>query len=426
MFQSAVLPTMPEYPTPTTRNTDYRTTVLPEEPQRRYRTTEPQREPNGTHPATDNPREPNGTYPARELPDERHTTYPATELAPESEVERAGADAGFAGAARGPGKETPADAGVVGKRLTVGDLAELVAERRRPGRGWRAAVHKATGGRVNPGESAAERSERELLERIRRPVIGDYRIALLSVKGGVGKTSTTIGLGATFASLRGDRVIAVDANPDFGTLSHRVPAPNPATVRDLLRAPSTDRYADVRDFTSQAPSRLEVLGSERDPSVSEAFSATDYRRTLAILRRHYNILLTDCGTGLVHSAMSAVLESTHCLVLLATPALDGARSAWATLDWLSAHGHADLVSSTVVVVNQLTDIGADEESLHDLFGQRCRAVHVVPHDPHLARGADIDLDLLHPKTRQAYRELAAMIADDFTRPSGRHREGRSR
>ena len=307
------------------------------------------------------------------------------------------------------------------RSMTVGDIAGLVAERPRPGRGWRAMVHRASGGRVNPGESSAERAERELLERIRRPVIGDYRVAVLSVKGGVGKTSTTIGLGATFASLRGDRVIAIDANPDFGTLAHRVPDPNPATVRDLLRAPSTDRYAEVRSYTTQAPSRLEVLGSERDPSMSEAFSAADYDRTLDILRRHYNILLTDCGTGIVHGTVSAILAQANCLVLVATPALDGARSAWATLDWLSAHGWADLVSSTVVVVNQLTDAGVGAEALRDLFGQRCRAVQVIPHDPHIARGADIDIDMLRPATRLAYRELAAMIADDFAPPGGRHR-----
>ncbi|MFC3850140.1 MinD/ParA family protein [Corynebacterium hansenii] len=308
-----------------------------------------------------------------------------------------------------------------GRPLTVGDIAGLVAERPRPGRGWRAAVHRASGGRLNPGESPAERDERELLERIRRPVIGDYRVAVLSVKGGVGKTSTTIGLGATFASLRGDRIIAIDANPDFGTLAHRVADPNPATVRDLLRAPSTDRYAEVRSYTTQAPSRLEILGSERDPSISEAFSAADYDRALGILRRHYNILLTDCGTGIVHDTVGAILAHANCLVLVATPALDGARSAWATLDWLSAHGWADLVSSTVVVVNQLTDVGADADSLRDLFGQRCRAVQVIPHDPHIARGADIDIDLLRPATRLAYRELAAMIADDFAQPGGRHR-----
>ena len=163
------------------------------------------------------------------------------------------------------------------------------------------------------------------------------------------------------------------------------------------------------------------LGSERDPSISEAFSAIDYDRTLDILRRHYNILLTDCGTGIVHGAVGSILAQANCLVLVATPALDGARSAWATLDWLSAHGWADLVSSTVVVVNQLTDVGVDADSLRDLFGQRCRAVQVIPHDPHVARGADIDIELLKPATRLAYRELAAMIADDFAQPGGRHR-----
>ncbi|MBV7295674.1 MinD/ParA family protein [Corynebacterium sp. TAE3-ERU12] len=292
--------------------------------------------------------------------------------------------------------------------------------RRRPHTGWRAALHRATGGTVNMGESAAQRHRRELIERVRAPLHGDYRIALLSLKGGVGKTSTTLGLGATFASLRGDRVIAIDANPDLGTLADRVPEPNPATVRDLLRCPSTQRYPEVRAFTAQMPSRLEVLGSERDPSISEAFSAADYTRALDILQHHYNLLLTDCGTGLVHSAMSAVLAHANCLVLVTTPALDGARSAWATLDWLSAHGYSHLVSSTVVVVNRLTGSGAADAELIELFGRRCRAVQVIPFDPHIARGAEVDLTAMKPATAMAYRELAAIIADDFAASSGRH------
>ncbi|SLJ66350.1 ESX-1 secretion-associated protein EspI [Mycobacteroides abscessus subsp. abscessus] len=84
---------------------------------------------------------------------------------------------------------------------------------------------------------------------------------MLSLKGGVGKTTTTMGLGSIFASIRGDRVIAVDANPDFGTLSQRVPLQTRSTVRDLLLDPSIERYSDVRRHTSQATSRLEVLAS---------------------------------------------------------------------------------------------------------------------------------------------------------------------
>ena len=161
---------------------------------------------------------------------------------------------------------------------------------------------------------------------------GCYRIALLSLKGGVGKTTITATLGATFASIRGDRVVAVDANPDRGTLSQKVPLETPATVRHLLRdAEGIERYSDVRSYTSQGPSRLEVLASESDPAVSEAFSSDDYARTLEVLERFYSLVLTDCGTGLLHSAMSAVLDKADVLIVISSGSVDGARSASATL-----------------------------------------------------------------------------------------------
>ena len=36
------------------------------------------------------------------------------------------------------------------------------------------------------------------------------------------------------------RVIAVDANPDFGTLASRIPSQTRSTIRDLLRVPDED------------------------------------------------------------------------------------------------------------------------------------------------------------------------------------------
>jgi len=298
---------------------------------------------------------------------------------------------------------------------SVNDLNLLKRARRSPRSGWRRAVHKVTGGAINPGESSADVVYRELGERVNQPVRGDYRIAILSLKGGVGKTTTTVGLGSTFASVRGDRVIAIDANPDLGTLAHRVPRQTRSTVRNLLEDQHIGRYSDVRAHTSQAPSRLEVLASEQDPAVSEAFSEADYRRAIGILQQFYNIILTDCGTGLMHSAMSGVLDMASSLILVTSPAIDGARSASATLDWLEHHGYNKLVERTVVVVNA-SRRGAstvDLDQLRKLFLDRTRAVQVVPFDDHLAEGAEIDLELVSRPTRTALLELAAMVADDF-------------
>ncbi|MFC8047948.1 AAA family ATPase [Nocardia sp. NPDC057353] len=298
---------------------------------------------------------------------------------------------------------------------SVNDLNLLKRARRAPRSGWRRAVHKVSGGMINPGESSADLVYRELFDRVNQPVRGDYRIAILSLKGGVGKTTTTVGLGSTFASMRGDRVIAIDANPDLGTLAHRVPRQTRSTVRNLLEDQHITRYSDVRAHTSQAPSRLEVLASEQDPAVSEAFSEADYRKAIGILQSFYNIILTDCGTGLMHSAMAGVLDMASSLVLVTSPAIDGARSASATLDWLDHHGHSKLVERTVVVVNA-SRRGAstvDLDQLRRLFLDRTRAVQVVPFDDHLAEGAEIDLELVSKPTRRALLELAAMVADDF-------------
>ncbi|GAA1398063.1 hypothetical protein GCM10009613_51750 [Pseudonocardia kongjuensis] len=289
--------------------------------------------------------------------------------------------------------------------------------RRPPESGWRRFVYLLTGGLVNPGESPAELHRRDLVSRLNRPLLNAHKIAMLSLKGGVGKTTVTATLGATFASHRGDRVVAVDANPDRGTLSQKIPLETTATVRHLLRdSDRVRRYTDVRSYTSQGQSRLEVLASEQDPAVSEAFSEDDYRRAVDLLEHFYNLVLTDCGTGLMHSAMYGVLGMADQLVIVSSGSIDGARSASATLDWLDAHGYGNLVRNAVVVINSVyrrAGGGVDLDRVAEHFAGRCRAVVRVPFDPHLEEGAEIDLDRLEEPTRTALLELAAAVADGF-------------
>lgn len=215
----------------------------------------------------------------------------------------------------------------------------------------------------------------------------------------------------------------MDANPDLGTLSERVRRETAATVRDLLTEMTTadnPRYADVRAFTSQSvTSRLEVLASVRDPAVSEAFTATDYRRVATLLEHFYTICITDCGTGLLHSAMSAVLDLADQIVLVTIPSVAAARSASATLDWLEAHGQERLAHSATVVLSSIRPTktsGVDTAALSVHFDQRCGAVISVPFDSHLAEDAEVNLEQLHAETRDAFLLLAATVGDGFGRP----------
>jgi MinD-like ATPase involved in chromosome partitioning or flagellar assembly len=290
----------------------------------------------------------------------------------------------------------------------------LKHRRARPQSGWRKRVYSMTGGKINFGLSRADKRRAVLIERARTPVGGCYRLAVISLKGGVGKTTTTAALGAMFADLRGDRVIALDANPDRGTLAERAPRESGATVRHLLAARGDlHRYADVRAFTSQTPTRLEVLASDSDPHVSAAFSESDYRDTVAILERFYSLVLTDCGTGLLHDAMRGILGLANSLVVVSSASLDGARSASATLDWLEAHGLEALAKNAVVVISSVRPGGGivDVLQLEDHFASRCRDVVTIPSDPPVESGGLLESSEHEKETADAYLELAAAVGE---------------
>ncbi|MEU1482825.1 FhaA domain-containing protein [Streptomyces sp. NPDC005752] len=268
------------------------------------------------------------------------------------------------------------------------------------------------------GGRSAERVRQQKLAVLRTPVMDCYKIAVISLKGGVGKTTTTTALGAMLATERQDRVVAIDANPDAGTLSRRVRRETNATIRDLVAdIPNLPNYMAVRRYTSQSPSGLEVLANDVDPALSTAFNDEDYRQVVGCLGQHYPIILTDSGTGLLHSAMGGVLDLADQLIVVATSSVDGAASASTTLDWLNAHGYSDLVQRSITVVSEARKtskiIKLNDVVAH--FRARCRGVVVIPFDEHLSAGAEVDLAKMRTKTRAAYFNLATLVAADFHR-----------
>ena len=66
--------------------------------------------------------------------------------------------------------------------------------------GWRKAVYACTGGLVNLGAGPHERQLRDWKARVTANIPGNYQIASVSVKGGVGKTRVTAGVGTVFAA----------------------------------------------------------------------------------------------------------------------------------------------------------------------------------------------------------------------------------
>jgi putative peptide zinc metalloprotease protein len=291
-----------------------------------------------------------------------------------------------------------------------------------PAGGWRLGVYRLTGGLVHIGPSAAELRQRELVALAKTPVRGCRKIAFISRKGGVGKTTTCLLTGHTFASLRGDRVVALDGNPDAGTLGHRIRRETKSTVGTLLEdLDRISRYADIRGYTSQAASRLEVVAADDDPRITQALGESEFQRAIELLERHYNLVCLDTGTGVLESATRGILDAADQIVVVSAPSLDGSRAASSTLDWLEQNGYEQLVRGAVAVLNTIRDgNGAlDLDRVEDHFAARCRTSVRIPWDPHLDAGAEAGLDGLRPATRDAYLELAAAVAAGFGERIGR-------
>ena len=310
-------------------------------------------------------------------------------------------------------------------RRTAADFAPermLRVTERAPISGWRRAVFTLSGGIVHVGPSNTEIRRRELIARVKTPIRGCRKIAFISRKGGVGKTSTCLLVGHTFATYRGDRVVALDGNPDAGTLGHRLRRETSATVTTLLTdANAIERYADIRGYTSQAASRLEVIAADDDPRVTQAIGEDEFRRAIDILERHYNLVCLDTGTGVLESATRGILDAADQIVVVIAPSLDGARAASSTLDWLEENGHARLVAGGVGVVNGVRSPNGlvDLDRIEAHFAGRCRTTIRIPWDRHLETGAEAVMEELAAETRQAYLELAAALAAGFNDPGRR-------
>lgn len=299
--------------------------------------------------------------------------------------------------------------------LTDERLLDIKEKQAAPEGWWQAFVYAVTFHTVNIGDSRRARARKAMEARIATALAGDARfVPVLTRKGGVGKTTTTTLLGQALARVREDRVVAIDANPDRGTLVERIQRSTRHTIRTVVqKAPSIGSFTDFSQYVSRDQTRLDVLASDADPMLSQAFDEFDYNIVADITSRYYSIILTDCGTGIVHSVMKPILQRADGLVIVSGGSIDEARLASETLTWLESNGYADLVANSVVALNTATQgtvlVKLDEIENH--FKSRVRDVVRIPYDSHIAAGSVISWDKLSKLTRESASLLAALVVE---------------
>ncbi|WP_433626159.1 AAA family ATPase [Halomicrococcus sp. NG-SE-24] len=138
-----------------------------------------------------------------------------------------------------------------------------------------------------------------------------YTVA--SGKGGVGKTTTAINLGAMLAEAGAD-VVVVDTDLGMANIAGFLDFEmDGATLHDVLAG-----EADVAAAVYEAPGDVDVLPSSTDIQAFAKSETENLPEVVAALREEYDFVLLDTGAGISYDTMLP-LSLADAVLLVTTP-----------------------------------------------------------------------------------------------------------
>jgi chromosome partitioning protein len=141
-------------------------------------------------------------------------------------------------------------------------------------------------------------------------------ISLLNHKGGVGKTTSAINIGAGLAEL-GKKVLLIDLDPQANlTLSLGVPR-HPNTIYEAIRGEAPMVPYQVKENLDVVISTLDLSGAEME-LINEAGREFILRELFDPIRDNYDYIIIDCPPSLGLLTLNALTSSDQVYIPLQT------------------------------------------------------------------------------------------------------------
>jgi chromosome partitioning protein len=208
-----------------------------------------------------------------------------------------------------------------------------------------------------------------------------HTVSVLSLKGGVGKTTVVLGL-ASAALRRGVRTLVIDLDPQCNATSTLEPEESKTSIYDVLQDPSEEnleqairpsRWGDGIDVLSGSED-AELL-NHPDPNESRLHRLKDALRTLRDMYDEfpYDLVLLDCPPSLGQLTRSALVAADRALLVTEPTmfAVAGVQRAFEAVQNEREQNNADL-QPLGVVVNRVRPRSHEHqfriEELRDIFG----------------------------------------------------------
>ena len=246
-------------------------------------------------------------------------------------------------------------------------------------------------------------------------------IAMVNQKGGVGKTTSTVSLGAALAGY-GRRVLLVDFDPQGAVAISFGINPNELelTIYTLLTVPDCNvsdviRHPDVENL-DLLPSNIDLAAAELQ-LVNEVGRESALQRALAPIMDNYDIILIDCQPSLGLLTLNALTASHGVIVPMECEyfALRGVALLKDTIDKVSARLNPNLsIIGVVATMYDARTLHSREvlETVQQAFGDLVfitTIARTIKFPDAAVSGTPITVYAPESSGAEAYRQLAREV-----------------
>lgn len=205
-------------------------------------------------------------------------------------------------------------------------------------------------------------------------------VALLNQKGGVGKTTVTLGLASAAAAV-GHRVLVVDLDPQAS--STWVLGVDPETIEVSTAEVLGKASPQSAVYESTWSEHIHLMPASNRLQAREQGRPGRLRAALEQLAEHYDAVLIDCPPSLGNLTTSGLTAADHAVIVVEPSAL-GLRGISAVADvidqvWDDHNGALELAG---VIVNKVPAVSGEAERRYDeltrIVGKKAIWQPVIP------------------------------------------------
>lgn len=185
-------------------------------------------------------------------------------------------------------------------------------------------------------------------------------ISISSVKGGVGKTTTTLNLAGIYCNL-GKKVLIIDMDLYSGGIAISLGVKNTKDIFMLADNMAGNKYIELKKFVTTYNKNIDILASPKDPREAMKIDSNFIPLILELAKKEYDVVLVDTS-HILNEINLTVMDYSYMTLFIVTNDLVNLKN---MRSLISIFKDTDK-SNFLVLLNNSRDTGKDYLSLYDI------------------------------------------------------------